>query len=69
MAQVRAAHILVKHRGSRNPVSRRTHETITRSKEDAMLELAAIRGSIIAAPDKTVAFKNEAARCDAHSEK
>lgn len=28
-----------------------------------MLELAAIRGSIIAATDPTAAFKSEAARC------
>jgi NIMA-interacting peptidyl-prolyl cis-trans isomerase 1 len=32
---VRCSHILVKHVGSRNPVSRRTNETITRSESEA----------------------------------
>ena len=37
--QVRAAHLLIKHTGSRNPVSRRTGERISTSPEDAMKEL------------------------------
>ena len=37
--QVRAAHLLIKHTGSRNPVSRRTGATITLSPEDAEKEL------------------------------
>ena len=36
---VRAAHLLIKHTGSRNPVSRRTGEAVTMSPEDAMAEL------------------------------
>lgn len=39
MAQVRTAHLLIKHTGSRNPVSRRTGAEITLSKEDARKEL------------------------------
>eukprot|EP00429_Kryptoperidinium_foliaceum_P068350 CAMPEP_0176051406 /NCGR_PEP_ID=MMETSP0120_2-20121206/25557_1 /TAXON_ID=160619 /ORGANISM="Kryptoperidinium foliaceum, Strain CCMP 1326" /LENGTH=105 /DNA_ID=CAMNT_0017384847 /DNA_START=77 /DNA_END=390 /DNA_ORIENTATION=- len=37
--QVRAAHLLIKHTGSRNPVSRRTGQQVTLSPEDAMKEL------------------------------
>jgi parvulin-like peptidyl-prolyl isomerase len=37
--QVRAAHLLIKHTGSRNPVSRRTGEQVTLSPEDAKVEL------------------------------
>jgi NIMA-interacting peptidyl-prolyl cis-trans isomerase 1 len=37
--QVRTAHLLIKHTGSRNPVSRRTGAQISMSPEDAMKEL------------------------------
>jgi parvulin-like peptidyl-prolyl isomerase len=36
---VRAAHLLIKHTGSRNPVSRRTGQPVTLSPEDALREL------------------------------
>lgn len=36
---VRAAHLLIKHTGSRNPVSRRTGQPVTLSPEDALAEL------------------------------
>jgi parvulin-like peptidyl-prolyl isomerase len=36
---VRAAHLLIKHTGSRNPVSRRTGESVTLSPELALQEL------------------------------
>lgn len=39
MTTVRAAHLLIKHTGSRNPVSRRTGEKVTLSPEDALAEL------------------------------
>ncbi|KAG7353780.1 PPIC-type PPIASE domain containing protein [Nitzschia inconspicua] len=39
MSQVRAAHLLIKHTGSRNPVSRRTGEQVTLTPEQAMAEL------------------------------
>ncbi|KAL7569114.1 hypothetical protein ACA910_016947 [Epithemia clementina (nom. ined.)] len=44
--QVRAAHLLIKHTGSRNPVSRRTGETVTLSPEDAQNELASYERKI-----------------------
>jgi NIMA-interacting peptidyl-prolyl cis-trans isomerase 1 len=37
--QVRTAHLLIKHTGSRNPVSRRTGEQVTLAPADAMKEL------------------------------
>ena len=39
MSEVRCAHLLIKHTGSRNPVSRRTGQQITMSPEDAKKEL------------------------------
>jgi NIMA-interacting peptidyl-prolyl cis-trans isomerase 1 len=44
--QVRASHILAKHRGSRRPSSWRT-EVITMTKEDAIKEITAIRERIV----------------------
>jgi NIMA-interacting peptidyl-prolyl cis-trans isomerase 1 len=46
MSQVRAAHLLIKHTGSRNPVSRRTGEQVLLSAEDAMQELQAYESKI-----------------------
>ena len=37
--QVRVRHLLIKHTGSRNPVSRRTGQTITLSPEQALQEM------------------------------
>jgi len=37
--QVRTAHLLIKHTGSRNPVSRRTNAQVTLTPEAAMKEL------------------------------
>lgn len=39
MSEIRAAHLLIKHTGSRNPVSRRTTHAVTLSPEDAFKEL------------------------------
>jgi parvulin-like peptidyl-prolyl isomerase len=39
MSTVRTAHLLIKHTGSRNPVSRRTGQQVTLSPEDALAEL------------------------------
>jgi parvulin-like peptidyl-prolyl isomerase len=39
MSTVRAAHLLIKHTGSRNPVSRRTGQEVTLSPEEALQEL------------------------------
>lgn len=46
MDEVRAAHLLIKHTGSRNPVSRRTGQTITLSPDHAMKELQEIEAKI-----------------------
>jgi parvulin-like peptidyl-prolyl isomerase len=46
--QVRAAHLLIKHTGSRNPVSRRTGEQVTLAPADAMKELEQYEQKIIA---------------------
>jgi NIMA-interacting peptidyl-prolyl cis-trans isomerase 1 len=37
--QVRCAHLLIKHTGSRNPVSRRTGAQVTLTPEEALAEL------------------------------
>lgn len=39
MSTVRTAHLLIKHTGSRNPVSRRTGQQVTISPDEAMEEL------------------------------
>jgi parvulin-like peptidyl-prolyl isomerase len=46
--QVRTAHLLIKHTGSRNPVSRRTGEQVTLSPADAMKELQQYEQKILA---------------------
>ena len=46
--QVRCSHLLCKHTGSRNPLSRRTGKQITISKEEALAELAGIMESLTA---------------------
>ena len=44
---VRAAHLLIKHTGSRNPVSRRTNTTVTLSPQNAMEELKYYQSRIL----------------------
>jgi parvulin-like peptidyl-prolyl isomerase len=46
-SSVRAAHLLIKHTGSRNPVSRRTNKTITTPPEMAYQELQQYEQSIL----------------------
>lgn len=48
MAQVRTAHLLIKHTGSRNPVSRRTGEPVTLTLEQARQELEGYQAKILA---------------------
>lgn len=43
---MRCAHLLIKHAGSRNPVSRRTGLGVTMSKEDALKELQEFQSKI-----------------------
>ena len=47
MAEIRAAHLLIKHTGSRNPISRRTGEQITLKPADALIELEKYEEKII----------------------
>ena len=44
--EVRCAHLLIKHTGSRNPVSRRTGEQVTLSPQDALAELQSYEAGI-----------------------
>lgn len=44
--QVRAAHLLIKHTGSRNPVSRRTGQQVSLSPQEAMQELTGYMNKI-----------------------
>lgn len=46
MSQVRCAHLLIKHTGSRNPVSRRTGDQVTLSPQDALAELQSYEARI-----------------------
>lgn len=46
MSEVRAAHLLIKHTGSRNPVSRRTGQPVTLSPDEAISELQAYESKI-----------------------
>ena len=39
MSKVRTAHLLIKHTGSRNPVSRRTGEQVNLTPQDALAEI------------------------------
>ena len=55
--EVRATHLLLKHTGSRNPVSRRTNARISMSKEEALAELTKLRAEIMATSDPQRAFK------------
>ncbi len=47
---VRASHILCKHTGSRNPVSRRTNAQVTMSQADAHTEITTLLSQLQAAP-------------------
>uniref|UniRef100_A0A6T8NDZ4 Peptidyl-prolyl cis-trans isomerase n=1 Tax=Proboscia inermis TaxID=420281 RepID=A0A6T8NDZ4_9STRA len=44
--EVRAAHLLIKHTGSRNPVSRRTGDQVTISPQIALAELQSFQQKI-----------------------
>mmetsp|Transcript_24904 Transcript_24904/g.74729 ORF Transcript_24904/g.74729 Transcript_24904/m.74729 type:complete len:243 (+) Transcript_24904:144-872(+) len=65
LSTARCAHLLIKNTQSRNPVSRRTGERITLSKEDARKELEAYRARIAAAADPQRAFREA---CEARSD-
>ena len=44
---MRAQHLLIKHTESRNPISRRTGQQITISKEEAHKELTQVRAALV----------------------
>ncbi|KAJ1458613.1 hypothetical protein M885DRAFT_614462 [Pelagophyceae sp. CCMP2097] len=56
MSQVRCSHLLLKHTGSRNPVSRRTNQALTMSLDEAKKEMKAWRESILASSDPAGKF-------------
>lgn len=61
-SQVRCAHILLKHTGSRNPINRNTNQPVTRSKEEAIAEIKQHLESIKASATPDREFKNLAMR-------
>eukprot|EP01070_Trichotokara_eunicae_P002792 Trichotokara_eunicae@DN2920_c0_g1_i1.p1 len=46
MSKIAASHILLKHTGSRNPVSRRDQSVVVRSPEGALSEIDALRETL-----------------------
>ena len=48
MSSVRAAHLLIKHTGSRNPISRRTGDQVQLRPDEALAELQMYQQRIIA---------------------
>uniref|UniRef100_A0A7S3PV01 Peptidyl-prolyl cis-trans isomerase n=1 Tax=Chaetoceros debilis TaxID=122233 RepID=A0A7S3PV01_9STRA len=54
--QVRAAHLLIKHTGSRNPVSRRTGERVHLDPADARVELESLHRAIVSHPNSLHSF-------------
>uniref|UniRef100_A0A7S3JWB8 Peptidyl-prolyl cis-trans isomerase n=1 Tax=Aureoumbra lagunensis TaxID=44058 RepID=A0A7S3JWB8_9STRA len=70
MSEVRAAHLLIKHSGSRNPISRRTNKETTISKDEAIASLQKLRTEIVSSSDPAKTFQDLAtARSDCSSYK
>ncbi|GBE77197.1 Peptidyl-prolyl cis-trans isomerase pin1 [Sparassis crispa] len=65
-AQVRASHLLVKHRGSRRPSSWK-EQNITRSKEEAIDILKQYASEINGSPQKFAELAREHSDCSSHS--
>ncbi|KAL7543267.1 hypothetical protein ACHAXR_012575 [Thalassiosira sp. AJA248-18] len=65
--QVRTAHLLIKHTGSRNPVSRRTGAPVTLSPEDALAELQSFEARIKSEGIESAFPKYAAQRSDCSS--
>lgn len=59
-SRVRASHVLIKHTGSRNPISRRTGETITLSPTDADAELRQLETTLRNSNDLGMAVRQAA---------
>ncbi|KAL3809044.1 hypothetical protein ACHAXA_004547 [Cyclostephanos tholiformis] len=65
--QVRTAHLLIKHTGSRNPVSRRTGAQVTLAPPEALAELQSYEARIRSEGVDTAFPKYAAARSDCSS--
>jgi len=65
--KVRASHILCKHVGSRNPVSRRTNRPVTISKEDAIKEIQGIIQQVKNDPGRFSNIATERSDCGSFS--
>ncbi len=65
--KVRASHILCKHTGSRNPVSRRTGKPVTISKEAAIREIEMIIPQVQRDPAKFALVAQERSDCGSYS--
>ncbi|EMD31131.1 hypothetical protein CERSUDRAFT_120097 [Gelatoporia subvermispora B] len=65
-AQVRASHLLVKHRGSRRPSSWK-EANITRSKEDAISLLKGYAAEINSSPEKFAQLAGTHSDCSSHA--
>ncbi|KAI0962089.1 hypothetical protein AcV7_001010 [Taiwanofungus camphoratus] len=65
-AQVRASHLLVKHRGSRRPSSWK-EANITRSKEEAIVMLQQYAAQIDGSPEKFAELAREHSDCSSHA--
>ena len=65
--KVRASHILCKHLGSRNPVSRRTGKPVTADKESAIREIEAIIHQVQNDPGKFALIAQERSDCGSFS--
>ncbi|CCL98900.1 uncharacterized protein FIBRA_00907 [Fibroporia radiculosa] len=65
-AQVRASHLLVKHRDSRRPSSWK-EPSITRSKEEAITILRSFQAEINGSPDKFAQLAGKHSDCSSHA--
>ncbi len=61
--KVRASHILCKHKGSRNPVSRRTGAAVTMSKDEAIREIREIMTQVKNDPIKFAQIAQQRSDC------
>ncbi|GIX65827.1 peptidylprolyl isomerase [Babesia caballi] len=55
--KVRCAHILLKHKDSRNPINRNTQTPVTRTKDEAIMQLSRHLDTILDAREKDQEFK------------
>jgi len=65
--KVRASHILCKHSGSRNPVSRRTNQSVTISKEAATKEIHGIIEQVRNDPGRFALIAKQRSDCGSSS--